>query len=170
MNLPEGIVSAFKAAQKQYFQDDTIVFYAATQTTDGGGAKRAVPSVTSPVASYSDAGVTVISDAAEATAWGMVAGKDIRVVRSDGLLGDKGDFILYSGNYYRIKSRGSAELTDVLYCEAWQGTIPRQRHKGWFPCFPQEWSVSAGEWLRRLTKHATQDCKHSRKRLTELRA
>ena len=119
MNIPNSVADAFMAAQKDMFEDSTIAWHLQLATVNTRGTTEISPNPTAAY-TYTDCNVTVISDDADVTAWGLVSGKDIRVVRSYGLPDGTGDFVLWNGKFYRVKHRTKPDLYDEAYCELWQ--------------------------------------------------
>jgi hypothetical protein len=119
MNIPSSAKLAFQAAQAKAFQDRTISWYSQNTTTGTRGDKVVAPATTADY-TFTDCNVQVVSDVAELDAWGIKAGRDIRIVRSAYLPSNVGDFVLYNSQYYRVKGVTLNDLYYVAYCELWQ--------------------------------------------------
>lgn len=119
MRVPDGVADAFIAAQKQYFEDTTVDWYAESITTDSHNSKYTAPAAVKS-GTLADCSVGQGIDDAEMMAWGLVPGQDIVINDSDVFPFTVGQFVKYGSRYYRVTGIQTNTLSNTAFCSLWK--------------------------------------------------
>ena len=112
VNIPK----AFKSAQQKFFQDKAVEHYKPLQSTGKLGGTTTEPAE-SPAGFYR-LNFRTASDALKAQEWGLEVGKDATATTSEELNIDKGDYLKYGGNFYRITAICPYDSHTTYICKA----------------------------------------------------
>lgn len=116
VNIPADTLAAFKAAQASVFQDQDIDYFTETKTTDANGSVIVTPSA-AKAGTITDCNISEDLEEADITAYGLVAGKSIRITRSADMALIIGLFVKYNDRYYRVKAERKSDFSHTVYCD-----------------------------------------------------
>lgn len=109
------ISEKFKQAQRQIFQDKIIEIYPETKILGGLGTPQSKPGDT---ASWSGkANFRIITNELQAQEYGLSIGKDATVTYSGEIPAKAGEYVKYSGDFYRITEVIRRDAYTKLMCK-----------------------------------------------------